>query len=264
MPGQLFNDAERRRLGGFPDRVSHEDLVTFYTLTRSDRAQVNQCSDDAGRLGFALQLGTLRYLGFCPDDLVAAPAEVVRFLADQLKVAAEVLSAYGRRAQTRTDHFLAVQEHLGYRKAGPEEREQLARWLLDRALEHDRPLLLWQLACERLAADKVVRPGITVLERMIVAARRGAERETMRRLAAVLDEPGRALLDGLLIPDGTTDRTPLTRLRQGEVATTPTAILSALERRATLIGWGVDRWDLQALHPNRLKFLARLGMRSTN
>ena len=37
-----------------------------------------------------------------------------------------------------------------------------------------------------------------------------------------------------------------------------------MERRATLIGWGVDRWDLRALHPNRLKFLARLGKRSTN
>ncbi|MBV8318936.1 MAG: DUF4158 domain-containing protein, partial [Planctomycetaceae bacterium] len=94
MPGQLFTDAERRRLGGFPDRVSHEDLVTFYTLTRSDRAEVNPCADDAGRLGFALQLGTLRYLGFCPDDLGAAPAEVVRFLADQLKVPPEGLSAY--------------------------------------------------------------------------------------------------------------------------------------------------------------------------
>ena len=63
MPGQLFTDAERGRLGGFPARVSHEDLVTFYTLTKSDRAAVNQCADDVGRLGFALQLGTLRYLG---------------------------------------------------------------------------------------------------------------------------------------------------------------------------------------------------------
>ncbi|HMB02780.1 MAG TPA: DUF4158 domain-containing protein, partial [Isosphaeraceae bacterium] len=147
MPGQLFTDAERRRLGGFPDRVSHEDLVTFYTLTGSDRAAVNRCADDAGRLGFALQLGTLRYLGFCPDDLGSAPGEVVRFLADQLKVPPESLAAYGRRAQTRTDHFLAVLDHLGYRKPGPEEREQLARWLLDRALEHDRPLVLWQQAC---------------------------------------------------------------------------------------------------------------------
>jgi hypothetical protein len=253
MPGQLFTGAERRRLGGFPDQVSREDLVTFYTLTGSDRAAINRCGVDAGRLGFALQLGTLRYLGFCPDDLAAAPGEVVRFLADQLKVPPEGLAAYGRRPQTRTDHFLAVQDHLGYRKAGPGEREQLARWLLDLALEHDRPLVLCQQACEKLAADKVVRPGVTVLERMIVAARGRAERETMRRLAAVLDEPGRTLLDGLLAPDGATDRTPLTWLRQGEVATTPTAILSALERRATLIGWGVDRWDLGVLHPNRLK-----------
>ncbi len=117
MPGQRFSDAERRRLGGFPAQVSHEDLVTYYTLTRSDRAKVNQYPDDAGRLGFALQLGTLRYLGFCPDDLGAAPAEMVRFLAEQLKVPPEGLSVYGRRAQTRTDHFLAVQDHLGYRKA---------------------------------------------------------------------------------------------------------------------------------------------------
>jgi len=74
MPGQLFTDAERRRLGGFPAQVSHEDLVTYYTLTRSDRGQVNQYADEASRLGFALQLGTLRYLGFCPDDLGLAPS----------------------------------------------------------------------------------------------------------------------------------------------------------------------------------------------
>lgn len=81
MPGQLFSDAERGRLTGFPERVSRKDLVTYYTLTRSDRVAVNRCADDAGRLGLALQLGTLRYLGFCPDDLAAAPGEVVRFLA---------------------------------------------------------------------------------------------------------------------------------------------------------------------------------------
>src|SRR3954453_22016684 len=114
MPGQLFSDAERGRLGGFPDQVSHEELVTYYTLTRSDRAKVNQYPDDAGRLGFALQLGRLRYLGFCPHDLGAPPAEMVRFLAEQLKAPPEGFSAYGRRAQTRTVPFLAVQDHQVY------------------------------------------------------------------------------------------------------------------------------------------------------
>jgi hypothetical protein len=41
MPGQLSTDAERKRLGAFPAQVSHEDLVTFYTLTKSDRTRVN-------------------------------------------------------------------------------------------------------------------------------------------------------------------------------------------------------------------------------
>ena len=243
MPGQLFNDAERGRLAGYPTQVPQEDLVTFYTLTRADKAQVNRCTDAAGRLGFALQLGALRHLGFCPDDLTSAPPEVVRFLADQLKVDPRALSAYGQRAQTRTDHFLAVQAYLGFRKPDAEERKRLTRWLLDRALEHDRPLLLWQLACEKLVADKVVRPGVTVLERMIVTARRRAEHETMRRLAVVLDGPGRSLLDGLLIPDESTGQTRLSWLRRGEVANTPVAILAALQRRAALVGWGVDRWD---------------------
>ena len=184
MPGQLFNDAERKRLGGYPPQVRREDLVTFYTLTRADKAQVNRCIDAAGRLGFALQLGTLRHLGFCPDDLASAPLEVVRFLAEQLRVDPDALSAYGQRAQTRTDHFLAVQAYLGFRKPGPEERKRLARWLLDRALEHDRPLPLWQLACEKLAADKAVRPGVTVLERMIVTARPRTGAATLTRTAA--------------------------------------------------------------------------------
>ena len=46
--------------------------------------------------------GTLRYLGFCPDNLAAAPATVVTNLADQLQVNPTVLADYGRRPQTRT------------------------------------------------------------------------------------------------------------------------------------------------------------------
>ncbi len=80
----------------------------------------------------------------------------------------------------------------------------------------------------------------------------------------MLDGTGRWLLDGLLIPDEATGQPPLSWLRRGEVANNPAAILAALRRRATLVGWGVGRWDLQALHPNRLKLLARLGRRSTN
>jgi hypothetical protein len=44
---------------------------------------------------------------------------------------------------------------------------------LARALEHDKSGLLFQLACEHLRAEKIVRPGVTRLERLVMAAREG-------------------------------------------------------------------------------------------
>ena len=79
----------------------------------------------ANRLGFALQLGTLRFLGFCPDDLSTAPEAVVAFVAQQLDVAPGELARYGRRGQTRTEHLRQIRRYLGFRKATAGDLAQL-------------------------------------------------------------------------------------------------------------------------------------------
>jgi hypothetical protein len=93
---------------------------------------------DPNRLGFSLQLCSLRFLGFVPDDLHGAPAEVRRHLANQLGLDDRSLEAYGLRGHTRTDHLLAAQTHLGYRRASPLDLLSLEAWLAERALEHVR------------------------------------------------------------------------------------------------------------------------------
>ena len=49
-------------------------------------------------------------------------------------------------------------------------------------MEHDRLSLLFHLGCEKLRTDKVVRPGLTCLERMVIAAQQQAQHETYRIL----------------------------------------------------------------------------------
>jgi rRNA maturation protein Nop10 len=61
----------------------------------------------ANRLGFALQPGALRYLGFSPDNPSTAPEAVVAFVAKQLDVAPDELQRYGQRGQTRTEQLRA-------------------------------------------------------------------------------------------------------------------------------------------------------------
>ena len=120
----------------------------------------------------------------------------------------------------------------------------------------DRPTLLLRLACERLLNLRVMRPGITQLERVIASARQRAQQETYRQLSN-LTEDCKARLDGLLTVDAATGRSDLAWLQQSATTYSPPMILATLEKRACCRRWGVDRWDVAALTPNRLKFLAR-------
>src|SRR5262249_51142665 len=147
--------ADRARLSTFPEEATEEDLSAYFTLSADDLAIVRRRRGEHNRFGFALQLCTLRFLGFLPDDLTRAPKSIVAYLASQLGTDSSELDGYAERDQTRTDHGAEVMEVLGFRTAGLDDLARLGDWLLDRAMEHDRPSLLFQMAAEHLRAAKM-------------------------------------------------------------------------------------------------------------
>jgi Domain of unknown function (DUF4158) len=142
-------------------------------LSEADKAQLPIYSAPSNRLGFALQLCTLRFMGLVPAELRRIPPAIVEYVAEQITVE-PVLGKYGTRAQTRTDHAQVVQPYLGYRKAEQAELRERSPWLLDRALAHDKPALLFELACQKLRTEKIVRPAVWRVERLITAARQAS------------------------------------------------------------------------------------------
>jgi len=129
------------------------------------------------------------------------PHEVIAFVAEQLEIDPRVLPLYANRRRTQTDHQIHVQAYLQFRRATPLDFYALQTWLVERALEHDKPTLLLQLACEKLYREKIVRPGVTRLERLVATARDQAHAETLRRLTPLLTDERKTFLDGLLPPD---------------------------------------------------------------
>jgi Domain of unknown function (DUF4158) len=173
---RVFADQELEALRRFPE-IGHEDLFRFFTLTPADVAFVDPGGGrgPADRLGLAVTLCTLPWLGFVPDEVAGAPQAAVARLAGQLGLDPEVIGAYGRRAKTRTEHVRLVARYLGWRVAGTLELKELDEFLLARAMEHDSPSLLFRLACEYLISARVIRPGpVTVVER-VAHARRGPD-----------------------------------------------------------------------------------------
>jgi hypothetical protein len=263
MPGTFFTAAERARLACFPEAVSPPDLMSYFALSEHDHAFLEPYRTDSTRLGVALQLCAMRYLGFCPGQISAAPHDVITYLAAQLHVPSASIGGYGNRAKTRQDHMQDVLSYLGFRRFQPDDQGALQDWLLERALEHDKPTLLLQMACEHLQQQQLMRPGVTILERLVVSARLQAHHESLNRRQPLLSQTVMDCLESLLAPEPDSGRTTLYTLRQHATTNTPAALVKALDKLSLLRQWDIDQWDLTRLNPNRQKFLARLGRKST-
>ena len=89
MPASIFSETEWARWASFPEEIPGDDLIRAFTLTGADRDLVASRRGAANHLGLALQLCALRYLGFVPRNLSAAPRSAACFVADQLEFVIE-------------------------------------------------------------------------------------------------------------------------------------------------------------------------------
>ena len=228
-------------LRGFP-AISREELFRYFTLTAADTAFVAPRGRRAAdRLGMAVVLCTLPWLGFVPEKLASAPPVAVARLAELLDVEAAEIRAYGRRAQTRSDHVRLVAQYLGWRPAGSMEMKELDEFLMARAMEHDSPTLLFRLGCEYLISARVIRPGPVTLVERVAHARQQAQEETYDRLAHEFSPQRCAELDALLVTDPSIRMSRLRWLSTGPVEASAVAVKAEV---------GLTVPDRGRLHPD--------------
>lgn len=76
-----FSEEELARLRGFLE-ITRAELIRYFTLTEPNETFVRQFRGPANILGAAVQLCTLPWLGFVPDDVYGAPAVAESRLAE--------------------------------------------------------------------------------------------------------------------------------------------------------------------------------------
>jgi TnpA family transposase len=147
---------------------------------------IRRRTGEQNRLGFAILLCSLRFIGFIPENLETIPAEIIQYLAGQIIIDEKVFPGY-QRVRTRQTQIQEILIYTNFRRAEKADLETLEKWLMQRALEHDKPSFLLRLAIEKLFAEKIFRPGLSVLERLVLKSREEAVNETYRLLLPTLD-----------------------------------------------------------------------------
>jgi TnpA family transposase len=264
---KMFTEEQLEQLRSFPD-ISRDDLIKYFTLTPADQAFVDpgRGRGPTDRLGLAVQLSALPWLGFVPDEVVSAPLAAVARVAEQLGLNPAVLQGYGQRAHTRTDHLAAAAKYLGWKNApaGGKQMKELEQFLLDRAMEHDSPTLLFNLAREYLMSSKVIRPGAVVLAKMIGTARKAAGDLTSQLVAPLLTGEVRADLELMLLVDVGLGMTRLEWLNNPAKDASASSVKTAIDKLVWFRNIDAPRMDLSMLPNERRRFLAQIARRSTN
>lgn len=146
MPVSFLSPQPRENYGRYTGAPSPEDLVRYFHLDDSDHALIAQKRGEHNRLGFAVQLGTVRYLSTFLEDPLAVPAPVLQTLAKQLRLAAMPDASLYSAGRQRLQHAAEIQIHYGYVEITDRQIGfHLTRWLYALCWTGtDRPIKLTQ------------------------------------------------------------------------------------------------------------------------
>src|ERR1700730_3982945 len=198
MPVDFLTADQQRSYGRYAGEPSRAQLGQYFHLDDRDRSVVDQLREDHTRLGCAVQLATVRFLGTFLVDPRDVPPGAVAYLAGQLDIADPTcLARYLDRPATHHEHTADIRRRYGYRDFSEQpEHFRLVRWLHERAwLSSERPSVLLDLATARLVEHKLLLPGVTTLERLVASVHDRAIERLWQKLAAASDDCQRTRLD---------------------------------------------------------------------
>ncbi len=260
MPVDFLTSTQRQNYGRYPVSFSADELARNFHLDDDDREWIATKRRDSSRLGFALQLATVRLLGTFLEDSSAVPAAVVRTVAVQIDALdLTCVSAYFQSEQ-RWRHTAEIRARYVYREfVEPGIQFRLGRWLCAMCWTGtDRPSLLFDHASAWLIGHKVLLPGISILERFIAEIRSRMEARLWRLLIRDVAAEQRLRLDELLAPVEGSRQSWFDQLRKGPVRVSGPALVQALLRIETVRGLGITL-PPTAVPPSRIAALSRFA-----
>lgn len=266
MPVTFLTNSERNQFEQVP-LISEIDLKQGFFLFDSDKQFIGQFHGSINQVAISIQLCLIRHFGFLSDEWKQQiPNNLFDFVVSQFNVGEQLgqINEYGNRTMTRSFHLQQILKYLKFKKWQPIDEPTYEQWLIQQGMEHDNQRWLLEKFCEKLYQDKILRPSIGTLERIVGGIDEQLHQTTYQRLAHFWQSDFQKSLDELLLFDSALKQTKHRWLSSVPISNTSKSINQTLEKVAFLKEMLVHTWDLSMIPNNRQKRLANMVRNNTN
>jgi len=257
---QFLSKRQRYQPIALPQRFSDEEMVKDWTLLEGDHQEIARYRKDY-RLYVAIQICSVRLYGRFLHQIHDLSPNIVNYLGQQLDLAPSMTVEIPDREKTSREHRHNVLQHLGFQRFDQITQEQLAAWIARHAHAGLLPTELFQKAEQYLLDNRVLLPGPSVLERLIMHVCSDVHSQLFEAVFRRLSPELRQAIDRLLaVPEGE-QRSDFFHLKEYPPAPSISSIQSYLQRYQTVAETGLDDVEMQILTPAFLEYFFKQAKR---
>lgn len=257
-PEILLTEEQRSEFTQISPNINEWEIAKFYTFSEQDKEIINRHRRNHNRLGFAVQLGVLRNPGWALNYISYIPDSVLGYIAEQLSINPQELNQYAQRENTRLEHLQEIRDIYGYTNFTESDGEKVFSSLLSAAMENDNTTHLMRMAIDKLRKGKIILPGITTIEKIVLDAKNSAEEKIIEMINSNITEQQKVYMDIFINAQSEESTTKLAWLRESFGYPSPKAFIEVIERLNEISKLNINL-DIDKLHPNRIRQLSRLG-----
>ena len=264
MPTRYLSTEQRKSFGRFAARLTQDDLTKYFTLEETSLRVIRHLRSPSTRLGYAVLLTSVRFVGTFPEAADVIPDEVVAYLHSQLSLSENTGFDGYFSSRTFERHVQSIREEYGlvYFPDVPRIQFGLLRWLYAECWAgNERPGTLVLQAADWLISNNVILPGVSTLERLVGRVRERVRLRLWYRLAEGLSETQRAQINALFDNNG--ERlSSLEILRASPLKRRQSDFLHHLDRLDAVRDFGLRLTPPNGVPATQLERLARVARRA--
>lgn len=257
---QFLSKRQRYHPISLPPALSDEEMARDWTLSEEDRPEIGKYRKNY-RLYVAIQICAVRLYGRFLTPIRDLSPRIINYLGGQLDLPPSLTVEVPEREATYLEHRQNVLKHLGFQRFDEGAQEQLETGLEPQAQQGVLPDELFQQAERHLLDQRILLPGPSVLERLIIHLCSQVHIQLFEAVFQRLSPELRQAMDRLLTVSEGEQRSYFYRLKEYPPAATISSIQSYLQRYQTIAEMGIDDVEVQTLPPAFLDYLFKQAKR---